>query len=205
VSIDDPLLPSSSSLSALPSANPSSISLGRKSSTPSDSTTINPSNIQSALQKPEINNSSSALLAGPGENKGYRAAEAWVRPSPIATVGSVVSYGFDLKSATFTFSLTTDTACAENLPTEIYLPEFHFPPGKTAVEVSGGRWRIETEDVNEEGGMQILRWWHSVGEQNMKVVGVKRKAGTYGAGEEGEGGDGESGYFEMVREQCVLM
>ncbi len=123
-----------------------------------------------------------------------------MRPSPITTVGSVQTYGFDLKSVTFTFTLTSPSATKESLPTEIFLPEFHFPADKTSVQVSGGRWRIENVDVGGEG-MQIMRWWHGAGEQSLTVKGVKRKVGTYEEVQEGE----EGGYLETMRESCLVM
>ncbi|KIW15051.1 hypothetical protein PV08_07838 [Exophiala spinifera] len=204
VSVDDPLLPNSSSISRLPTANPSTSSLGRKSAsysgeTLSESTTINPANLRDALKLPEITQKPASTSA---DNAGLRAAEAYVRPSPIATVGDVVKYGFDLNSVTFTFSLVASQATKEEYPTEIFLPEFHFPPGKTSVEVSGGRWRIDVLDVDGEG-MQIMNWWHGAGEQSMTVKGVKRKPGALG-----EEADAEAGYLDTLKsslESCTVM
>ncbi|KIW28140.1 uncharacterized protein PV07_07822 [Cladophialophora immunda] len=204
VSVDDPLLPSVSTLSALPSVNPSTVSLGQQSAsysstTLSDSTTINPSNLKDALITPRINQTPQAIQGIAEGTPGFRAAEAWVRPSPIATVGDVVNYGFDLKSVTFTFSLTSDSATKESVPTEIFLPEFHFPPGKTQVEVSGGRWRIDAVDVDGEG-MQVMKWWHGAGEQSITVKGMKRKPGALN-----EEDDSEAGYLDTMRESCLVM
>ncbi|KAH0845652.1 putative glycosyl hydrolase [Fonsecaea pedrosoi] len=204
VSVDDPLLPTASTLSTLPTTNPSTASLGRESTsysstTLSDSTTINPSNLKDALKSPQINQTQATPPRGTDGPVGFRAAEAWVRPSPIATVGDVVSYGFDLKSVTFTFSLTSDSATKESVPTEIFLPEFHFPPGKTQVEVSGGRWRIDAVDVDGEA-MQVMKWWHGAGEQTMTVKGMKRKPGALN-----EEDDSEAGYLETMRESCSVM
>jgi len=88
------------------------------------------------------------------------------------------------------------------VPTEIFLPDFHFPAGKTNVEVSGGRWRIDVLDVDGEG-MQVMKWWHGVGDQNMVVKGVKRKPG-----ELDEEADTEAGYLDTMRSavtSCVVM
>jgi hypothetical protein len=112
----------------------------------------------------------------------------------------VQNYGFDLKTVTFSFSLTSDTPTKEAVPTEIFLPEFHFPPGKTLVEVTGGRWRIDTVDVDGEG-MQVMKWWHGAGDQGMMVKGMKRKAGALM--EEDDEADG--GYLETMRENCSVM
>lgn len=167
------------------------------SSTPS----INPTNISDHIKRPEISNrmpSSPELSNSPG----LRSAEAFVRPSPIATVGDVVSYGFDLKSCTFTFSLNANQVAKEDLVTEIHLPEYHFPPAKTTVEVTGGTWSIDVVDVDGEG-MQVMRWWHGEGEQSMTVKGIKRKLGAMG-----QEADDEVGYYEAVRQlatNCVIM
>lgn len=125
-----------------------------------------------------------------------------MRPSPIATVGDVVSYGFDLRSVTFTFKLLAPNPTKEDVPTEIFLPEFHFPLGKTDVSVTGGRWRIDSVDVDGEG-LQIMKWWHGAGEQSITVKGVKRKAGALEAEE-----DGEAGYLETMSktvQNCSIM
>jgi len=134
-----------------------------------------------------------------------RAAEAFIRPSPITTAGDILKYGFDLRSCTFTFSLTATAATKEDGPTEIFLPDYHFPPEETTIEVSGGRWRIDAVAVQVDGeqqqqasgSMQVLRWWHGEGEQSMTVKGVKRKAGAAS----GQDRDGEFGYgyFESMR------
>jgi len=126
-------------------------------------------------------------------NPGLRAAEAFVRPSPIATHGNVIKYGFDLRNCTFSFTLAAESATREDLPTEIYLPDYHFPAGQTTVEVTGGRWSIDVTDVDSQP-MQTMRWWHGEGEQTITIKGVKRKAGaTSGDADE------EAGYYETMR------
>ncbi|EXJ89973.1 hypothetical protein A1O3_03040 [Capronia epimyces CBS 606.96] len=198
VSVDDPLLPNSSSLTTS-----SGHGYGSYSGTSlSDSTTINPSNLKGALRSPEIRQKPSSAQPEVASNQGLRAAEAFVRPSPIATVGDVVSFGFDLARVTFTFSLVSESATKEEVPTEIFLPEFHFPPGKTQVEVSGGRWRIDVVDIDGEP-MQLMKWWHGAGEQNMTIKGVKRKPGALDEEE-----DADTGYLESVRstvQDCSVM
>ena len=123
-------------------------------------------------------------------NPGYRAAEAYVRPSPIYTNGKLLGSGFDLRGANFTFKLDAPAACSADLPTEIFLPEFHFPKEKCAVSVSGGKWQIGNFD--EDGGLiQKLKWWHGEGEQWIKVDGVKSSL-TQGMEQE------EGGYYEAL-------
>jgi hypothetical protein len=133
--------------------------------------------------------------------KGYRAAEAYVRPVPISVHGTISTYGFDLRNCTFSLNLTATSATDKNFPTEIFLPAYHFPqiPGKTTVEVSGGKWEIGAVPVGTEGASrQVLKWWHAEGEQKLVVRGVKRRRGQVGAAnvEDGEG-DG-AGYVETL-------
>ncbi|KAK5216507.1 hypothetical protein LTR72_010430 [Exophiala xenobiotica] len=207
VSLDDQILPSSSSMSSLTPANQSTTSLGQKSgsysgTTLSESSTVNPSNLRDVLKHPEIVQKPSSAPSDLTSNPGLRSAEAYVRPSPIATVGDVVEYGFDLRSVTFTFQLIADRATKEDIPTEIFLPEFHYPSGKTTVEVSGGRWRIDVLDVDGES-MQVMKWWHGAGEQSMTVKGVKRKPGALE-----EEADADAGYLDSMRstvENCSVM
>lgn len=122
-----------------------------------------------------------------------------MRPSPIATVGNVTSSGFDLRNAIFTFSLDCKQPATEDVPTEIFLPEFHFPRDKTAVEVSSGKWTISVDDM--DGGLiQRLRWYHGAGKQSMKVKGVQRRQGMALGKEE------EEGYLEQCRQsKCIVM
>lgn len=123
-----------------------------------------------------------------------------MRPSPIATVGNVTSSGFDLRNATFTFSLDCKKPATEDVPTEIFLPEFHFPRDNTAVEVSSGKWTISVDDVDGGSLIQRLRWYHGAGEQSMKVKGVLRRQGMALGKEE------EEGYLEQCRQSgCSVM
>ena len=194
-SVDDSLPQASS---ALPSTNASTMSLDKAST----SSTIDPANLKHHLKAPRISSRSSSDGEGP-HNPGIRAAEAFIRPSPIATVGEVFRYGFDLKSCVFTFSLKADKSTTEDLFTEIYLPDFHFPQEKTTVEVTSGKWMMEMHDVNGEG-MQTLKWWHHQGEQSITVRGVKRKLGVVSDNIE----EDDPGYYETVRKlatNCNVM
>ncbi|QDS71373.1 hypothetical protein FKW77_002635 [Venturia effusa] len=106
------------------------------------------------------------------EVAGYRAAEAYVRPAPMFVQGNIVNYGFDLRNCTFTLNLSALAPTAENAPTELHLPEWHFPNGNTEVVVSGGKWAITMEEH-----VQMLKWWHAEGEQTITVKGKVRKSG----------------------------
>ncbi|CAK7201859.1 hypothetical protein SEUCBS139899_004574 [Sporothrix eucalyptigena] len=100
--------------------------------------TVNPTNIKRVLTSPSIssrpnstngvnNNQSNGNGANNGGNNassgvlvnedpeltgvpGLRAAEAYVRPSPIATSGEIVQYGFDLRQAEFNLKIV---GCAD--------------------------------------------------------------------------------------------
>jgi hypothetical protein len=157
---------------------------------------VSPANLKATLKTPSIDSRSTSAELGCA---GFRAAEAYVRPSPIATYGEVLSYGFDLKNATFTFTLSAKESTPEETPTEIYLPEFHFPQTHSEIEVSGGKWAIETEDV-DDGTIQKLKWWHGAGEQKITAKGVKHKQGTIVVSEE------EMGYLEQcTKNGCRVM
>lgn len=137
--------------------------------------------------------------SGNGDMRGLRAAEAFIRPTPITTHGDVNKFVFDLKNSIFSFSLSAPSPTAENKPTMIYLPEFHFPSGQTTVEVSGGKWSISTEETNG-AERQILQWWHAEGEQTITVKGVVRKQGGPLGTEEDEG------YLQQCqRAACAVM
>ena len=137
---------------------------------------------------------------------GLRAAEAFIRPAPIAVHGSITSYVFLLATCTFKLALTCPSSTSEAAPTLIFLPEFHFPSGQTHVEVSGGKWTISALDDGEgharngDTRMQVMRWWHGEGEQAVSVKGVVRRQGSLLGMEEDEG------YLaQCQRQSCVVM
>lgn len=97
---------------------------------------------------------------------GNRAANAFIRPAPVYTAGTIVKYGFDLTRVIFELELDAAESTAENAPTEIFIPPLHFPKDQMTVTISGGKW--EYGELNK-----ILKWWHNEGEQKIKIVGVK--------------------------------
>ncbi|KAL9116522.1 MAG: hypothetical protein Q9187_006951 [Circinaria calcarea] len=170
-----------------------------QSQTSSPDTLVDPKNLQTTLSTPSISSTQTGTSADLTSHPGYRAAEAYVRPSPIATVGNVTSYGFDLRNATFTLLLTCDKPATEDTPTEVFLPEVHFPREGSEVDVSGGKWTIGVDD-GEGGLIQKLKWWHGIGEQRLTVKGIKRRQGTAVGNEE------EEGYLEQCQQnRCGVM
>ncbi|KAJ4387879.1 hypothetical protein N0V93_008482 [Gnomoniopsis smithogilvyi] len=211
-SLDDKPLP----LSAIPRSKAGSLSsTNAPPSQPSEDVAITPSNLKRTITNPSISTSSTPpppadttlpeamrttdrTLAAPG----YRAAEAYVRPSPVAVAGDITHYVFDLKTCAFQVSLRTTKNPDPNEPSIFFLPEFHFPRDGCSVETSGGKWEIFTDD----GEIQKLKWWHGPGQQTLKVVGVVKR-GLNGSGEGGEGE--EAGYYDTVShwisQGCVVM
>jgi hypothetical protein len=204
-SIDDTPLPVASNAYALASnlslparPFPDQTSPSYSSARASESLSpINPTTLKRTLSTPSISTVRSATPAELANTPGMRAAEAYVRPSPIATNGSLASHGFDLRTATFTVTLSCDAAAGEDSPTEMFLPEYHFPAAASEVEVSSGKWAISVDDV--DGGLiQVLRWWHGAGEQKVTVRGVRHKLGGVA--------DEEPGYLDQCQQsRCVAM
>lgn len=184
-----------SSTSLVPQASP------RTKLEHSDESTVNPANLQAKLQTPSISSKTTDNPAELTNAPGFRAAEAYVRPSPIATVGKIISQGFDLKNCVFALQLSAPKAGSEDAPTEIFLPEFHFPKDKCEIEVSSGKWTISMDD--EDGGMiQKLRWWHVEGEHSIKVTGVPSSQSLL------QGRDDEVGYLDQCQTtttKCSVM
>ena len=216
-SLDDAPLPLSvSSLSnGLKSANTSNFSVDITSPNFSESqatepNSISPSNISRALSTSPISSAPSDTPAELASKPGFRAAEAFIRPSPIYTAGTLQSTGFDLRNGTFTLSLihksSSATNSAENntFPTEIFLPQYHFPSEEIDIKVSSGKWTISFENGfegdNGVAGFQILRWWHGSGKQNLSVKGVRRQGASTVK-------EGEEGYFAQCSQatQCGVM
>lgn len=188
-SVDDRLLPQS----ALP-VSPSTTSLVGDSTPTLTDSYVNSRNLKENLKTPSISSVPSTRTPELTSAPGFRAAEAYVRPSPLATAGKLLESGFDLRNCVFTFRLLADKSTGEDRPTEIFLPEFHFPKDKCEVEVSGGKWSIG--NYEEDGGiMQKLKWWHNEGEQWIKVTGVRNSLQNTMAG-----GEEELGYLNQCQQ-----
>jgi len=173
------------------SLNPESPSYSQ--SLTSEVSTVTPSNLTQTLTTDTM--TSKTVLENDFEKGGFRAAEAFVRPAPINIHGILVGFGFDLRNCTFTLNLTAPTSTKETAPTEIFLPEWHFPGNDTSVEVSGGKWAISIIDDK-----QTLRWWHAEGEQKITVKGLKQKLGMIA------GTDDDDGYLRQYQQQiCPAM
>ncbi|KAJ6178822.1 hypothetical protein N7519_009283 [Penicillium mononematosum] len=159
---------------------------------------VGPRNLKGALSTPSI--SSDRSLPSLRQQQGYRAAEAYLRPSPTYVSGKLDSHVFDLKNCVFTLSLTAKGATTATAPTEIYLPDFHFPESNIVVTVSGGKWDIDVQDIHG-AKLQRLRWWHAEGEQDIKIEGLKRKPGEFG-----NPGGQDIGYLEQCQKgECAMM
>ncbi|KAJ5124273.1 uncharacterized protein N7515_008098 [Penicillium bovifimosum] len=163
-----------------------------------DEAAVGPSNLKGALVTPSI--SSDRSQQSVQQKQGYRAAEAYLRPSPTFVSGKLETHAFDLKNCVFTLSLTAKGPTTTAAPTEIYLPEFHFPETSIVVAVSGGKWDINVHEI-QGIKLQHLRWWHGEGEQNIKIEGLKRKPEEFS----NPGGEDVS-YLEQCQQgQCVMM
>ena len=128
------------------------------------------------------------------ETKGYRAAEAFVRPTPVAAHGDVISFAFDLRKTQFELSVIAPTPTDEKAPTEIFLPDYHFPRNGISVDVSSGRWQVSNDDAYA-GFAQRLKWWHQKGSQTIRVKRVLQQ-------EE----EARESYLEQCKEKsCTLM
>jgi hypothetical protein len=113
----------------------------------------------------------------------------------------------DLKNSNYTFTLQSPSSTPQDFPTEVFLPNFHFPTQQTQVEVSGGKWTIglrETEGI-DGAEQQVLRWWHGEGEQKITVKGVKRPRGAGTTGVEKDDVDGYLKQYLEMGKQCSVM
>jgi hypothetical protein len=93
-------------------------------------------------------------------NSGGRALRAVLRPYPRATSGEPLDMSFDIKKRKFTFKFQHDNDIT--LPTEIYVPDYHYPRGYQ-VEISDGRWEKDT-------GTQTLKYWHTMGHKVHEII-----------------------------------
>jgi hypothetical protein len=187
-SIDDKLLP----LSARPKGTDldDSSTLNARSSAPKkeldDDDSVTPANLRRSLTNPSISSEAASRQPELTASPGYRAAEAYVRPAPIAAAGVITSYGFDLRQCLFHLTVKAPKVADPDAPTVVFLPEYHFPRDECPVEVSSGKWEISS-DEEETVLIQRLRWWHGEGEQSLRVSGVVR---THNVGERADDAGG---------------
>ncbi|KAK9478127.1 glycoside hydrolase superfamily [Lipomyces japonicus] len=102
---------------------------------------------------------------------GARAVEAFARAFPLVTVGIPQSYSFDIKTATFKLELYGDGGSDDSLPTEIFVPDFHYPNGDVQIAITSGRWELDRS-------RQVLYWWHEPGKQQIEIVGIRGEQKT---------------------------
>ncbi|MFZ5352024.1 MAG: cellulase family glycosylhydrolase [Bacillota bacterium] len=74
---------------------------------------------------------------------GGRALEAVIRPYSRKTAGIPVSSSFDIKAKTFRFSFRLDSEI--NVPTEIFVPDYHYPNG-CRVDAPNGSFRLNKKE-----------------------------------------------------------
>ena len=193
-----PAIPENSSVGKPPQKSPSETT----QDVPEDGT-VTPGNLHQTITNPSISSVPSGkdpeLTIAPG----YRAAESFIRPTPAFVAGDVDEYGFDLRQCIFKLKVSAPKAAAAEAPTVVFLPEFHFPKGISAVTVSDGKWEIGF-DQEEGPQLQRLRWWNPEGKQELRVIGLARKHNVpQGSVEE------EEGYLEQCREgyswNCSIM
>lgn len=150
-------------------------------------------------KRPVMRTASVASSRGPrAANASFRAAQAFVRPHPVTTHGRISSTEFVLRpTPTFTLHLTSPTSTAEDSPTQVFLPEWHFPESAMVVDVSGGKWSVSVD----QHGSRVLSWWHAGGEQSLEVKGRSVLKGLREDGEVEEGG-----FVERCSEKgCAVM
>ncbi|KAF4126032.1 Glycoside hydrolase family 5 [Geosmithia morbida] len=137
---------------------------------------VNPANLRRALASPSIDSTPSGKDPELTNAPGYRAAEAFVRPTATFVAGDILANGFDLRNCVYTLKVDAPKPAGDDAPTTIFLPEFHFPKDISEVNVSEGRWEIASDEGEGEGiVLQKLRWWHPQGEQSLEITGLARK------------------------------
>jgi len=93
-------------------------------------------------------------------NSGGRALEAVVRPYPVATAGELHELNFNPDSRVFKLVFRHDPAIAA--PTEIFVPNYHYPHGYS-IKVSDGRYEIQRS-------RQTLLYWPGANHQLHKIT-----------------------------------
>lgn len=168
-----------------------------------DDSSVTPANLKRTLTTPSISSERASREPELTANPGYRAAEAYIRPAPVTTAGTITNYTFDLRRCQFSMTLQAASAPDTENPTVIFLPDYHFPKDSCVVETSSGKWEISS-DEDETVLIQRLRWWHGDGEQKITITGVVKKVNGDGVPVADEGG-----YYDQCNQggwgNCLVM
>lgn len=163
-----------------------------------DDNLVTPGNLQRTLTNQSLSSMRSTKDPELTNSPGLRAAEAFIRPTPIFVHGDLVSYGFDMRKCTFAMTVKAKKQADDSAPTVLFLPDYHFPKDHCEVAVSSGKWEISS-DESEGVLLQRLRWWHPEGEQTIQVNGMVRKHN------EPVGTEEDAGYLEQCQNNCSVM
>ncbi|KAF2962692.1 hypothetical protein GQX73_g10883 [Xylaria multiplex] len=177
---------------ALPVSNVPRIAT-KTSATEADEISVTPTNLRQTLTNPSISSEPPSPNPELTTTPGYRAAEAYMRPSPVIANGKIINYGFDLKNCQFTLNIDTPQGRPADLATIIFLPDYHFPKEQCTVAVSSGKWEISSDD-GDHTWTQKIRWWHEDGQQSLKVTGLIRPHNAIFGTQE------EEGYLEQCQQ-----
>lgn len=173
-----------------------------------DDQIVTPDNLDRAMSSPSISSDPSQNAKDPDLSNapGFRAAEAYVRPTATVVAGRVLESGFDLRNCEYKLRLDAPKPAKEDAPTIVFVPEYHFPKDDCQVEVSSGKWELSVEEDKEEPStpaLQRLKWWHGDGEQTLRLNGTVRRHNL-----PDEGTEPEPGVLEQCRQQyaqCSVM
>ena len=163
-----------------------------------DGNLVTPGNLQRTLTQQSLSSVRSTKDPELTNTPGLRAAEAFIRPTPVVVAGDLVSYGFDMRNCVFSLKVQAQKHAADDAPTVVFLPDYHFPSGHCEVAVSSGKWEISS-DEHEGTLLQRLRWWHPEGEQTIQINGMVRKHNDVA------GTDEDAGYLEQCQSNCSVM
>lgn len=205
MSLDDKALPESPIPPSVDANSSNDIKKNTNYGNVPDDRTVTPGNLSRTITNASISSEPTGKDPEITNAPGYRAAEAYVRPTALVVAGKVIEGGFDLRNAEYQLKLDAPVAATEDAPTVIFLPEFHFPKEDIDILVSSGKWELsieEDEEAPDAPPLQRLRWWHSNGEQLIKIKGKVRPRKTL------EGTPEEAGYLDQCRSQygaCSLM
>ncbi len=92
-------------------------------------------------------------------NAGGRALQAVIRPYARATAGTPLRMTFDINRRVFTFEFQSEPGI--KAPTELYVPDYHYPNGYN-VSVSDGEVEIDT-------GEQTMRYYPANHRQTHRI------------------------------------
>ncbi|KAH3680045.1 hypothetical protein WICPIJ_008426 [Wickerhamomyces pijperi] len=108
---------------------------------------------------------------------GLRAIDSIIRPYAVAINGDFKFAEFDLSKGSYILQII-GRKNSSNVPTKVYIPEWHYEPDQALVEITSGYFKTNANKEMDDVGVieeEILQWYHGPGEQTLIIKDLNGK------------------------------